>query len=115
MTPAQVQADPLFQEPYVDIDEWRDTPVRHRYVHGGFTGTELKFAFYLPAKEQYQGRFFQYVTPVPDNENLAQAPGDEKIGFAVASGGYFVETNGGGAGAIAGPRVPPFSTQDSPP
>jgi len=22
--------DPLFQEPSVDIDEWRDKPVRHR-------------------------------------------------------------------------------------
>jgi hypothetical protein len=103
MTPAQVQADPLFQQPYVDIDEWRDVPVRHRYIHGGFKGTELKFSFYLPAKEHYRGRFFQYVTPVPDNENLAQAPGDDKIGFAIASGGYFVETNGGGVGATAGP------------
>lgn len=28
--------DALFSEPYIDIDEWRDTPVRHRYVHGGF-------------------------------------------------------------------------------
>ena len=30
--------DTMFKAPYVDIDEWRDTPVRHRYVHGGFTG-----------------------------------------------------------------------------
>jgi hypothetical protein len=22
--------DPLFAEPYVDVDEWRDIPVRHR-------------------------------------------------------------------------------------
>lgn len=46
------------------------------------------------------------VTPAPDNENLAQraAPGAEnKIGFAIASGGYFVETNGGGRGASGGP------------
>lgn len=26
--------EPMFSEPYVD--EWRDVPVRHRYVHGGF-------------------------------------------------------------------------------
>ncbi len=103
MTPAQVQADPLFQEPVVDIDEWRDAPVRHRYVHGGFKGTDLKFSFYLPEKAAFQGRFFQYVTPVPDNENNAQLEGDEKIGFSIASGGYFVETNGGGVGATAGP------------
>lgn len=40
-------------------------------------GTDLKFSFYLPEKAQYQGRFFQYVTPVPDSENLAQVGGDE--------------------------------------
>ena len=93
-------ADPLFKEPYVDTDEWRDKPVRHHYVHGGFKGTDTRFSFYFPEKQQYQGRFFQHITPVPDNENLAQKdpPGEEsKIGFAFASGAYFVETNGGGA------------------
>ncbi len=103
MTPAQVQADALFEEPFVDVDEWRDAPVRHRYVHGGFKGTDLKFSFYLPEKPQFHGRFFQYVTPVPDSENLAQVAGDDKIGFAISSGGYFVETNGGGTSATAGP------------
>ena len=91
--------DPLFKEPYVDIDEWRDKPVRHRFVHGGFKGTDTRFSFYFPEKKQYQGRFFQHITPVPENENLAQkdAPGEEsKIGFAFSSGAYFVETNGGG-------------------
>ena len=97
--------DPMFAEPYVDKDEWRDAPVRHRYVHGGFKGTGARFSFYFPPKEQYQGRFFQYVTPVPDNENLAQTPtpGDDKIGFSTDSGAYFIETNSGGVGATAGP------------
>lgn len=103
VTAGQMQADPLFAQPYVDIDEWRGTPVRHRYVHGGFTGTELRFSLYFPDKPAYRGRFFQYVTPVPDSENLAQVPGDDKIGFAIASGGFFVETNGGGDTATAGP------------
>ncbi len=103
MTPAQVQADPLFQEPYVDVDEWRAAPVRHRYVHGGFKGTDLKFSLYLPEKTKFEGRFFQYVTPVPDSENGAQREGEEKIGFSIASGAYFIETNGGGSGATAGP------------
>lgn len=98
-------ADPLFSEPYVDIDEWRDTPVRHRYVHGGFKGTDMRFSFYLPPKEKFEGRFFQYVTPVPDSENLSQnaQKDDDNIGFSIASGAYFVETNGGGKGATAGP------------
>ena len=77
-------SDELFKEPYVDVDEWRDGPVRHRYVHGGFKGTDTRFSFYLPPKEQYQGRFFQHITPVPDSENLAQqvpAGEENKIGF----------------------------------
>jgi hypothetical protein len=90
--------DTLFKEPFVDVDEWRDKPVRHRYVHGGFKGTNTRFSFYFPPKEQYQGRFFQYITPFPDNENLSQgASGEEdKIGFSLSSGAYFIETNGGG-------------------
>ncbi len=102
---ANPAADAMFKEPYVDVDEWRDAPVRHRYVHGGFKGTDMRFSFYLPPKEQFQGRFFQYVTPVPDSENLSQTAqaGDNNIGFAAASGAIFVETNGGGKGATAGP------------
>jgi hypothetical protein len=101
-------ADPLYQQPYVDKDEWRDAPVRHHYVHGGFKGTDLRFSFYFPDKAQYQHRFFQYITPVPDNENLAQSAKGEadKIGFSIASGAYFVETNGGGSSATGGPGLP---------
>ena len=90
--------DTLFNEPYIDIDEWRDEPVKHRYAHGGFKGTDTRFSFYFPPKEQYEGRFFQYITPFPDSETLSQgATGEEdKIGFSIASGAYFIETNGGG-------------------
>ena len=103
------QADPLFAQPYIDIDEWRDAPVRHRYVHGGFKGTDTRFSFYFPPKAHYQGRFFQHLTPAPDSENLAQKVplGEEsKLGFALSSGGYFVETNGGG------PKVAGFGSAD---
>ena len=91
--------DTFFKTPFIDIDEWREKPVKHRYVHGGFTGTETRFSLYFPPKEQFQGRFFQYITPFPDNEMLSQgATGeDDKIGFAISSGAYFIETNGGGA------------------
>jgi hypothetical protein len=101
--------DPEFALPYVDVDEWRDAPVRHRYVHGGFEGTETRFSVYLPPPERYEGRFFQHITPVPDDENLAQAAtGEEdKIGFAVDSGAYFLETNGGGLTATPGSDVDP--------
>ena len=98
-----------FDDPYVDLDERRSAPVDHRYVHGGFAGTETRFSIYLPPPEQYQGRFFQHITPVPDNEHLAQGRTgqEDKIGFAIASGAYFLETNGGGAPGRIGSSVDP--------
>jgi len=109
--------DPLFNQPYIDIDEWRDRPVRHRYVHGGFKGTNALFSFYFPLKEQYQGRFFQYVTPVPTSENLAQpsSVAEDKMGFAISSGiglaissgAYLVETNEGSLSVLAGDQKIP--------
>jgi hypothetical protein len=106
---ADVDEDEMFGEPYVDGDEWRDLPVRHRYVHGGFAGTETLFSLYFPPPELYEGRFFQHITPVPDSELLAQdATGEQdRIGFSVASGGYFVETNGGGESGRPGSSVDP--------
>jgi bifunctional DNA-binding transcriptional regulator/antitoxin component of YhaV-PrlF toxin-antitoxin module len=98
--------DTLFLKPFIDVDEWREKPVRHHYVHGGFAGTETRFSFYFPEKEKYQGRFFQYITPFPDNEFLSQgATGeDDKIGFSISSGAYFIETNGGGKVDFAKPN-----------
>src|ERR1700739_2952207 len=63
--------DPLFVEPYVDIDEWRTAPVRHRYVHGGFRNTDLRFSMYFPPAEQYQGRFFHPLMHIAGDENVA--------------------------------------------
>lgn len=105
LTEKFITKDTLFKTPYIDVDEWRDKPVRHRYVHGGFKGTDTRFSFYFPAKEKWEGHFFQYITPVPDNENLSQgATGEgDKIGFSVTHGAYFIETNGGGAAATGMP------------
>ena len=97
--------DEMFAQPYIDVDEWRTEPVPHRYVHGGFTGTDTRFSYYFPPADQYEGRFFQHVTPVPISEMLAQqlpAGRFNKIGFSADSGAYFVETNGGGSIDIAG-------------
>jgi len=100
--------DSIFCNPYIDMDEWRDNPVRHRYVHGGFNGTGTRFSFYFPPEEKYEGRFFQYVTPFPDNENLSQGAkgAQDIIGFSVASGAYFIETNGGGPTDFTKPQKP---------
>ena len=85
--------DPQMSDPFIDVDEWRDAPVRHRYVHGGFKGTDLLFSMYFPPREQYQGRFFQPIMAISGFDKLAQMPGNPNIGFAISSGAYLVESN----------------------
>lgn len=104
--------DPLFDKPYIDIDEWREEPVRHRFVHGGFEGTDARFAMYFPPPERYQGRFFQPLMPVSGTEYgaatgaLTQVAGlGGYIGFCADSGGYLVESNLG--------RLTPFPGDDA--
>lgn len=97
-------SDKDFMQPYIDVDEWRDEPVRHRYIHGGFTGTQTRFSYYFPPAKQYDGRFFQHITPFPLSENLGSklpAGRFNKIGFSIDSGAYFVETNGGSNAHLA--------------
>ena len=60
--------DGMFAKPFIDVDEIRsDGNVRYRYVHGGFNGTDTRFSFHFPENVAWQGRFFQYITPVPDS------------------------------------------------
>ncbi|HEX3920004.1 MAG TPA: hypothetical protein VHW60_21915 [Caulobacteraceae bacterium] len=94
----------MYNEPFIDVDEWRDAPTRHRYMHGGFKGTELLFSFYFPPADQYGGRFFQPLQAVSGSENSApqamhQANG---VGFAAASGAYLVESNQGAKDMFGG-------------
>jgi hypothetical protein len=86
----------LVGKPYIDVDEWRDEPRRHRYVHGGFENTHTLFSFYFPEKEQYRGRFFQYLEGgAGGHENLIAG---QRWMFRMAYddlGGYLVESNQG--------------------
>lgn len=90
--------DAQFERPYVDVDEWREAPVRHRYVHGGFEGTQSRFCFYYPRRDEYKGRFFQKLAPVqgPEDDAQRQEGGEDMISFSVLHGAYYVETNMGG-------------------
>lgn len=53
------QDDPAFGAAFVDVDEWRETPLPHRYLHGGFRGGETRFSMYLPEHGAYRGRMVQ--------------------------------------------------------
>ena len=56
--------DLIRTKPYIDVDEWRDEPTRHRFVHGGFENDETRFSIYFPPPETYAGRFFQPLSAV---------------------------------------------------
>jgi hypothetical protein len=84
--------DPRFDDPYVDIREWRDEPVRHFYVHGGFNGTDARFSFCFPPPEQYDGRFYQSTHQLVFSED----PQPGTIAMAAAAGAYVVQSNMGG-------------------
>jgi len=90
-------SDTYFQKPYIDVDEWRETSVRHRYVHGGFEGTDTRFSFFFPEKDAYEGRFYHFVPPAAGHEDASiNLRGiEDKIAFALTHGGYFVESNMG--------------------
>ena len=75
--------------------------MRHRYVHGGFTGTDTRFSVYLPDPARYEGRFLQLIEGgVGGHETTAMAstaPGGP-IEFAAECGAYLVESNQGHIG-----------------
>jgi len=93
--------DPVLNNPVVDVDEWRQTPVPHRYVNGHFEGTGTRFSFYFPPKDKYEGRFFHYVLPSPSSRPGTENTPENNIAFGSASGAYYVQTNGGGSPAPA--------------
>lgn len=113
--------DPVLNQPYVDVrregtftDPQTNVTVRFLYVHGGFTGTNARFAFYFPAAEQYRGRFFQTTYPTIGQEDAA--PGCAQVGtstcsvvFAISNGAYAVSSNNAGGmpagGALAAYRA----------
>ena len=101
----EVKKDPEFQNSYIDVDEWRErvlpdgNKVNFRYIHGGVKEKGLKFVFCMPEKEKYTGRFFHYLSPFPgpDEElaSLEHTGVDDRIGFALMHGAYYVESNMG--------------------
>src|SRR4051794_35676506 len=98
-------SDPFFGPPYIDVDEQRDEPRPHRYVHGGFTDTDTRFSFYFPPQEQYGGRFFQFLEGGhggSENALTQRLRGRDPAGsFDLAFtdlAGYLIESNQGHIG-----------------
>ena len=96
-----------FAAPFVDVDEWRETPHPHHYIHGGFAGTDTRFSFYFPPAAEYEDRFITVVEGGQAGHEVraAKLEGDAlpSIAWAFSCGAYLVESNGGhiAAGVVA--------------
>jgi hypothetical protein len=107
--------DPVYNNPYIEVDEMRTEPVPHRYVHGGFKGTEARFSFYFPPAEQYDGRFFHNTYPMATMSDVGPFPIEFEVAtgdlpFTLDSGAYYVQTNNGGLfrAANVDPAIPAY-------
>ena len=87
--------DEVYSTPYIDKKEWRKVEdTDYLYVHGGFENTDTKFSFFFPKKENYEGRFYHFLSPFQGSEDSSER--EPNMIFAITHGGYFVETNMGG-------------------
>jgi hypothetical protein len=94
--------DSFFGTPFIDMDEWRAEPLPHRYIHGGFGGTDARFSFYLPSAEVYQGRLVMVFGGARGgDERSAQTIGQVLNSHhnAFSNGAYLIESNQGHIGA----------------
>ncbi len=106
--------DDYFGAPYIDVDVWNDTPTPHRYIHGGFEGTDTRFAYYFPPHARYENRLFQPLEGANaghENANMGT------LGFVTGGlemvfrlGGYAVESNMGHIGDVMDPKAGPDPT-----
>jgi hypothetical protein len=88
--------------PSIEIDEWRDEPRRHRFVHGIFPDTQTRFTFYFPPLEHglYGGRFVHYFQGGGWHEQPREH-GDWILDLVFDRlGGYLVDSTPGGYDAV---------------
>jgi hypothetical protein len=98
-----VVTDPFFGAPYIELDEPRERPSPHRFVEGGFAGTDTRFACYFVPADQYQGRMFQPLEGGHGGHTVTFGGGVlgemfQRIALAARLGGYMVESNQGHIG-----------------
>ena len=115
--------DERFASPVIDRDEWQERylvsgeTLPYRFMHGYFEGTDVKFSFFFPTKENYQGRFHQYLSPFPgpDEEmaSIGRTGVNDRIAFALHCGAYFIETNMGSPSQFGGNRDDKLTWQSS--
>lgn len=101
--------DPYFGDPFIDEDVWRDEPIRHRYVHGGFTGTDTRFALFFPEAKQYGGRFVHFLEGGAGGHE-SSALSAHMMAWTATFGAYYIESNQGHIGLDLGPPDPTITS-----
>ncbi|KAF4869915.1 hypothetical protein CGCSCA1_v010917 [Colletotrichum siamense] len=81
--------DPIYSSPVIDRESHHTSPAAHVQIAGHFENTRIRFNFYFPPKESWDGRFFQLVFPTQSEHATP-----ETIGFALASRAYAVQVTG---------------------
>lgn len=80
----------------IDKQEWRDTPVRHLYIHGTINGDTL-FQLLLPERKSWKGRLLHYLEgSMGGSEMFGTALGEPP--YALANGAAYVESSQGHRG-----------------
>ena len=102
--------DAFFGRPFIDVDEERDRPSPHRFIQGGFAGTDTEFAFYFPPAEHYTGRMFQPLEGGNGGHAVTFGGGIlgemfQRIAMSARLGGYMVESNQGHKGDDFDPKA----------
>src|SRR5262249_14787315 len=101
--------DSAFGDAFIDADEWRAEPLRHRYLPGRVEGTHTRFSLYFPPVEAYRGRFVQFLEGGAGGNETLLASGDLELPDVTGAlsmdwlfklafdelGGYLVESNQG--------------------
>lgn len=109
-----VVTDDFFGAPYIGVDEHNDQPTPHRYVHGGFEGTDTRFSFCFPPSDRYEGRLYQPLEGAnAGHENVNTGPLGLVTGgldMAFRLGGYTVESNMGHKGDVMDAKAGPDPT-----
>jgi hypothetical protein len=111
---AYAVTDDFFGAPFIDVDKDNESPTPHRYIHGGFKGTDTRFAFCFPPADRYRGRLYQPLEGAnAGHENVNTGPlglvtGGLEMAFRL--GGYTVESNMGHIGDVMDAKAGPDPT-----
>ena len=77
--------DDFFGKPFIDKDEVRADPSSHRFIHGGFEGTDTRFAFFDRSLRFDEKKTFEHFGFVRNPEDDAAASAKARASIMTVS------------------------------